>query len=247
MAKIPKKPEEIFPEITEQLKAVFGADLQSIFLYGSGASGGYVPGKSDLNFLVFVTDEGLKNLRRLHDILGGWKKRGVATPLVMTKAFLANALDVYPIEFLTMKEHHVRVYGEEVLSTLAFDQTCLRLQVEREIKGKLIHLRQGYLESEGQAKKLRDLIKVSLVAFLSLFTAILYLKGKPIPSERHQLIHDACELAGIDGAVFARCLEVKEEAVKYDLKEMVPLFDQYLGEIEKFDHFVDRFKLEINQ
>jgi hypothetical protein len=242
MAKIPKKPEEIFPEITEQLKAVFGADLKSLCLYGSGASGEYVPGKSDLNFLVVVTDEGMKKLRRLHDVVGGWKKRGVTTPLVMTKAFLNNALDVYPIEFLTMKEHHVRVYGDDVLSTLAFDCPCLRLQVEREIKGKLIHLQQGYLESEGQAKKLRDLIKVSLVAFLSLFTAILYLKGKPIPTGRRQVIKNACELAGIDGDVFIRCLEVKEDAVKYDLKEMVPLFDQYLGEIEKFDDFVDQLK-----
>jgi predicted nucleotidyltransferase len=246
MAKIPKKPEEIFPEITDQLKAVFGVDLKSIFLYGSGASGGYVPGKSDLNFLVVVTDEGMKSLKQLHDVVGGWKKRGVTTPLVMTKVFLDNALDVYPIEFLTMKEHHVRVHGDDVLSTLFFDRICLRLQVEREIKGKLIHLRQGYLESEGQAKSLRDLIKVSLVAFLSLFTAILYLKAKPIPPERHQLIHDACELAGIDGAVFARCLDIKEEAVKYDMKEMVPLFDQYLGEIVKLDHFVDQLKLEIN-
>ena len=245
MAKIPKKPEEIFPEIMEQLKSAFGVELKSVFLYGSGASGGYVPGKSDLNFLVIVTDEGMKNLRRLHNVVGGWKKRGVATPLIMTKAFLDNALDVYPIEFLTMKEHHVRVYGEEVLSRLSFDRTCLRLQLEREIKGKLIHLRQGYLESEGQAKKLRDLINISLVAFLSLFTAILYLKEKSVPPERHQLIHDACELSGIDGGVFSRCLDIKEEAVKVDLKEMGPLFDQYLGEIEKFDHFIDHFKLEI--
>jgi predicted nucleotidyltransferase len=246
MVKIPKKPEEIFPEITEQLKAVFEVDLKSVFLYGSGASGGYVPGKSDLNFLVLVTEEGMKNLRRLHDVMGGWQKRRVATPLIMTKAFLDNALDVYPIEFLTMREHHVTVYGEDELSTLSFDRTCLRLQVEREIKGKLIHLRQGYLESEGQAKKLRDLIKVSLVAFLSLFTAILYLKGKPIPTERRQVIDSACELVGIDRRTFIKCLNIKEDTEKYDLKEMGPLFDQYLWEIEKFDHFVDQLKLEIN-
>ncbi len=245
MAKIPKIPEEIFPEITEQLKSIFSGDLQSIALYGSGASGGYVPGKSDLNFLIVVRDEGMKSLKLLHDVLRGWRKRRIATPLVMTKSFLESALDVYPIEFLTMKEHHIRVYGEDVLSTLSFDRTCMRLQVEREIKGKLIHLRQGYLESEGQPKNFRDLIKASLVAFLSLFTAILYLKGKPIPSERRQVIHKACELAGIDSGIFIKCLDIKEEAIKYDLKEMASLFEKYLGEIEKFDRFVDQFK-EIN-
>lgn len=244
MARIIRKPEDVFSEITGQFQGVFGKDLQSMVLYGSGASAAYVPGKSDLNFLVIVAEEGMKNLKRLHDFIGGWQKRRVTPPLIMSKAFLENALDVYPIEFLTMQIHHVLVYGEDPLSALAFDRTCLRLQLEREIKGKLLHLRQGYLDSEGQAKKLQDLIKVSLVAILSLFTAILYLKGKPIPSARHPLIRDACALAEIDGDVFIRCLEIKEETVKYDSKTVVPLFDQYLGEIVKMDCFVDRLRAE---
>ena len=122
----------------------------------------------------------------------------------------------------------------------------MRLQLEREIKGKLIHLKQGYLESQGQAKNLRDLIRVSLVAFLSLFAAVLYLKGVDIPSERRQVIFQACDLVGIDGGIFLKCLDIKEDVVKYDLKDMAPLFEKYLGEIEKFDHFVDQFKHEIN-
>jgi len=244
MAKIIGKPEDIFSEMTEQLQAAFGKDLQSVVLYGSGASEAYVPGKSDLNFLVMVTEEGMKNLQRLHEFIGGWQKRRIATPLIMTKAFLENALDAYPIEFLTMQAHYVPVYGEEPLSSLAFDRTCLRLQLEREIKGKLLHLRQGYLDSEGQTKKLRDLIKISLVAFLSLFAAILYLERKPNPSARHALIRDACALAGIDSDVFIRCLAIKEETAKDDLKAVALLFDQYLYEIEKLDSFIDQLNAE---
>jgi hypothetical protein len=56
MAKIPKTPEEIFPEITADFQKIFGEDLVSIILYGSGAGGDYVPGKSDLNFLITLTD-----------------------------------------------------------------------------------------------------------------------------------------------------------------------------------------------
>jgi hypothetical protein len=50
MAKIPQKPEAIFSEFTKDYKRAFAADLLSIVLYGSGASGHYIPGKSDLNF-----------------------------------------------------------------------------------------------------------------------------------------------------------------------------------------------------
>jgi hypothetical protein len=139
-----------------------------------------------------------------------------------------------------MQAQHTCIYGEDVLSSLNFDRICLRLQVEREAKGKLIHLWQGYLDAQGQVIKLRDLIKVSLVAILSLFSAVLYLGGKFVPAERRQVIHDACLLTGNDAAVFQRCLEIREEAVKYDLKEMGDLFDRYLAEIVKFDLFVDR-------
>jgi len=122
----------------------------------------------------------------------------------------------------------------------------MRVEVEREIKGKLIHLRQGFLASQGEAKKLRDLIKVSLVAFLSLFEAVLHLKGKAVPSSRRQVIRDTCEILGIDGSTFLKCLDIKEEAVRYDMKEIALLFEKYLSEIEKVDRFVDQFKQEVN-
>jgi len=247
MTKIPKKPEEIFPEMADHLKSAFGGDLISVALYGSGASGGYISGKSDLNFLVIVTDAGMKKMDRLHAYMKDWAKRRVAVPLVMMESFLHDALDVYPIEFMTMKAHHIQVMGDDILSSLSFDGICMRLQVEREIKGKIIHLRQGYLASQGETKQLRDLIKVSLVAFLSMFQAVLYLKGKPVPSSRREIIRDACAVLGLDEAVFLRCLEIKEDAVKYDLKEVAGVFGKYLSEIERLDHFVEQLKQEINR
>jgi len=39
MSRIPKKPEEIFSEITGDYRKIFGEDLISIILYGSGAGG----------------------------------------------------------------------------------------------------------------------------------------------------------------------------------------------------------------
>ena len=60
MARIPKKPEEIFPEITGDSRKIFGEELISIILYGSGAGEDYIPGKSDLNFLITLTDRGIE-------------------------------------------------------------------------------------------------------------------------------------------------------------------------------------------
>ena len=144
MAKVPKNPEEIFEEFTDDFKNVFGSDLISIILYGSGASGHYVAGKSDLNFLIVISEGGIDNLDRAFSAVARWRKRKAATPLFMTKAEILSSRDTYPIEFLSMKKHYVTVSGEDVLGGLSFEPAHLRLQSEREFKGKLVHLRRGF-------------------------------------------------------------------------------------------------------
>ena len=57
MSKIPKTPQEVFPEFVDDLKGIYGEALQSVILYGSGARGEYVAGKSDINFLVVLAED----------------------------------------------------------------------------------------------------------------------------------------------------------------------------------------------
>ncbi len=38
MAKAPKTPQEVFPEIVEDLQGIYGEALQSVILYGSSSS-----------------------------------------------------------------------------------------------------------------------------------------------------------------------------------------------------------------
>jgi hypothetical protein len=84
MANTPKKPEDAFAEITDDFRKVFGDDLVSISLYGSGAGSNYLPGKSDLNFLIVLSEQGIDNLDRAIDVVSKWKKKNVAIPLFMT-------------------------------------------------------------------------------------------------------------------------------------------------------------------
>ncbi len=91
MAKVPKKPEEIFAEITDEYQQIFGADLISIILYGSGAGEDYIPGKSDLNFLITLTDQGIERLDRALETVARWRKRNVAIPLFMTRSYLTGS------------------------------------------------------------------------------------------------------------------------------------------------------------
>ncbi|MEN6318386.1 MAG: hypothetical protein ABFD82_06480 [Syntrophaceae bacterium] len=243
MAKVPTKPEEIFAEFTDDFKSVFASDLISIILYGSGASGHYVPGKSDINFLVILSEGGIDNLEKAISIISRWRKQKVAIPLFMTKAEVLSSLDSYPIEFLTMKKHYVLVYGEDILAGLSFEQSHLRLQFERELKGKILHLRSGFLEAEGKVKRIRELIQISFTAFISIFKALLYFQGIDIPQKRRDVIKSVAAVYPIDPVIFLKCADIKEGLDRIPTAEVQILFKAYMKEIEKLSTFVDHMNV----
>ncbi len=231
MAKTPKKPTEVFADITDDYRRTFGADLISIILYGSGAGEDYLPGKSDLNFLITLTDTGIEQLDPVLEMVARWRKRNVAIPLFMTRSSLVGAQDAYPIELLNMKRQYVVVSGEDVLAGLAFDPCHIRLQLERELRGKLLHLRSGYLATEGSARKIRELIALSLTAFVSLFSALLYLKNLEIPRGKRNVITAAGTAFGFDAAVFLNCEEIRRKTDRFSSAEVREIFRKYLKEV----------------
>jgi len=243
MAKIPHQPEAIFSEVTNDFKGVFGDELISIILYGSGARGDYVPGRSDINFLFTLTEKGIEDLFRALDLVTSWKKRKVATPLFMTRDYILSSLDAFPVEFLNMKRHHVLVYGEDVLAALTFQPEHLRLQIERELKAKILHLRKGFLETEGREKRIRQLIRVSLTAFAALFHALLYLKNMEVPQAGRDVFQAAAKAFPIDADVFKKCVDVKAGSDHLSPAEIQALFRDYLKEVNRLCDIIDHLEL----
>ena len=240
MAKIPDQPQDIFVPLTQDYLKVFGNELVSLAIYGSAAGGSYIRGKSDINLLVVLTPAGLDKLTEVLDTVKSWKKRRVAIPLIMTKDFIKSALDSYPIEFLGMKNSHILIYGENILEELNFNPDDLRLQIERELRGKLILLRQGYLEAEGKAQSLRKLISNSLTAFIAVFNALLYFKQGKAPRGRRETIKEMGQLFTIDAAVFMLCADIKEGKDKLNDAEVVDIFKKYLREVNNICSIVDQ-------
>ena len=239
MAKIPKDPKEIFQEITDDYKDVFGGDLISIILYGSAAGKDYRPGKSDINFMIILSDEGIENLDKTFGIVTKWRKRKVATPLFLTRGYVGTSTDVFPIEYLNFQRNHVLVYGEDILKDLSFNHDFIRLQCEREIKGKLLLLREAFLESSGKGRALKNIISQSVQAFLAIFSALLFLKGLDIPENRRSIIETTCETFEINSALFKKLLDIRERKIKPNDTDLLDIFKEYLKEIRKLSKIVD--------
>ena len=245
MSKAPKDPEEIFPGIIDNYTQLFGDDLISFILYGSAASGDYIPGKSDINFMIVLTEEGIDSLDQAFDLIARWKKRNVTTPLFLTEAYVRTSLDVFPIEYLNFRNSYELVYGKDILKDLSFDRGFLRMQCEREVKGKLLLLREAFLESQGKGKYLQQLIAQSLGAFVAIFNGLLHLKGEELPRHKRDVIKNVCQAFQMDTGLFEKLLDVKEKRVKLSGPEINRLFKAYLKEVQKLWKVVDGLNKEV--
>lgn len=239
MGKIPRDPKEIFPEIIADYKGLFGDDLVSIMLYGSAAGQDYRPGKSDINFMIVLTEAGIERLDLAFEAVKKWRKRNVAIPLFLTEGYIETSLDVFPIEYLAFQRNSVLVYGRDLLKDLTFDPELVRLQCEREIKGKLLLLREAFLETSGKGQALKELVGNSIPALVAIFGALLYIKGKEIPRGRREIIRSMVETFDMKRAVFEKLLKIKTEGLKLTDQEAMSLFKDYLREMRKVSSLVD--------
>jgi len=240
MVSIPKTPEEVFPAFIEDCRKSFGNDLVSIVLYGSAARGEYIPKRSDINFLIALTENGMDNLGRAFPLVRRWHKANVSTPLFLSTESLSTSLDVFPIEFLTMKAAYRVIHGADVLAGLSFDKFHVRLQCEREAKGKLLQLRENFINTEGKKQAIESLIAVSLPTFFSLFQAIRFLKDLEPVLTGEGLIASAGKDCGLDQDLFLQLLSIRRKQRKLKSEESLSLMEHYIREVKKLSVYVDQ-------
>ena len=239
MGRNQKDPKAILPDITNAYKALFRDDLVSIILYGSATGQDFRPGKSDINFMIVLTEDGIEHLDRAFDVVNKWRKRGVAVPLFLTEEYVKTSLDVFPIEYLNFQNNYIRVFGKDILKDLEFSPKFLRLQCEREIKGKLLLLREAFIETSGKGKALKGLITQALPALMAIFEALLHLKRIDVPRERREIIRAMADAFDLEHGVFQGLLDIKEETSKLNDEESLRLFKGCLREMRKLSKLVN--------
>ncbi len=174
-------------KLVKELKQACPAGLKSVILYGSAAAGDRVEKKSDYNVLVVTEDLGLGTLNAISKAVSAWAKAGNPAPMLFTKERLAQATDVFPIELLDIRECHTVLHGEDLVEGLEIDTKNLRLEIEHQLRGQLIRLRQSYLLTQGKPRAVADLMTQSLSTFLVLFRAALRLFEQEVPQKKWKL------------------------------------------------------------
>ena len=240
MSKIPKLPEQIFEQFINDYKNAFEEELVSIILYGSAARGEYVYKKSDINFLIILKEKGIRELKKILPLIKRWQKSKVSTPLILTNEYILSSLDSFPIEFLSMRQNYKVIFGEDALSSVKINDKDLRLQCEREIRGKLLYLRESYLNSLGDARMIKQLIQLSLPAFTSIFSALLHLKKIELPTSKAEIFKLTTDEFEMDFSVFEKLIKLSINSIKLNKEQLNQLMEQYIEQIRKLTNIVDK-------
>jgi len=223
----------------EELAKLAGSSLHSLHLLGSAVTPDWSAGHSDINTLLVLREMDLALLESIAPLGRRFKGSGIAPPLVMDQGYVNSSLDVFPMEFLEMRLIHETVLGEDILALLAIDRGDLRHQCEREIKSRLVGLRQAYLRSLGEPKALTEELVRFLAGYQPLARGILVLLGKEAPLRRAEAFGALEAAVGPDAGVFVEMLAVKEGRAKPDAAGGRDLFERCHKATERLGRIID--------
>ncbi len=226
--------------LTERLKAVCGTRLQAVLLYGSAVAGDHLGKRSDHNVLVILDRLDLEEMRALAPVVRPWVKAGNLVPLLFTPEGLAAAAAVFPLEIVDIQDNHRVLFGTDVVGPLAVHAANLRLELEHELKGKLMKLRAQYLLVKDQPRRVTELMIRSLSTFLVLCRGALRLYQPEVPVRKLEALAALVRHVPIQTHIFETISQLK---VGKKVPRVVPddLFGEYLRAIESVVEAVDAF------
>lgn len=229
-------------KITPLLEAMLrehAPNIHSFHLVGSAVIPDYDEKLSDINSVLVLKTMDLRVLTFLAPLGKKYGKKRIAAPLVMTPEYIETSLDAFPIEFLDFKHIHKTVYGHDLLQDLPITLPNLRLQCEREIKTKLIGLRQGYISSLGKKDEIAAALVRSFTGSMALFRAVITLLGKEPPVLRSEVIAMLGAAAGTNADIFEKLLMLKSHDLKPSEQELASFFERYYAALEAVGKIID--------
>src|ERR1043165_6966902 len=236
--------QEALKGLVDDLRATHGDNLASVVLYGSAAAGDHDVLRSDYNLLIALKRIAPEDLRQAQAPMREWQRLGHPLPVYFTVEELADAADVFPIEFHQMANARTVLYGHDPFEFVKLSDANLRHQTEYELRSKLIQLRRLYIPASVSIEKLCDLMNDSLSSFAALFRAVLMLHGREAPVSKPDCVRATAQLLKLDPVPFEKIFEFRSGGnLPTSEKDANDLFGAYLLQIEQVFEAVDHFPM----
>ncbi len=172
-----------------------GTRLVSFLLYGSAARTG-VAQPADVNTLIIcdAADEALFDA--LEPVVTRWVAGGEPAPLVVSAREWRESADAFAIEYADMRDAYRVLSGADPWDGVTIERADVRRQLEHELRGKVLRLRQGYLAARGDGEALANLVRATAGGWLTMLRTLLRLAERPIPDRPADVVRAAATVAG---------------------------------------------------
>ena len=232
--------EQSLQQLVDRLKDAAGESLHSVVLYGSAVSGEFHENFSDVNVLCLVKTLSANVMLALSEPVNWWRKQKHPAPLLLTVEEVKQSSDVFPIEFMDIQKHHRVLYGEDVFAAIEIPRTLHRVQVEHELRTKLILFRQQLLIDSVNRNSVLNLMLESLSSFVTLFRHSLMIVGEEPAAGKRALLLQIEQRVKVDAKAFLDVLSVREGKLKGDALDVNTMLASYLKTVEQVISFVEQ-------
>jgi hypothetical protein len=237
--------------LQRDLAGVVGERLRCLLVYEAHGTSLDAPAQSSgagirhenlAHTLALVEELGFDDLNRLSALAAGWEKRGLAVPLLLAPRELARSLDSFPLEFAQILARHTIVFGDDPFTGQSIDRNDLRRACETQVRSHLVHLREGYLQSGGDARLVADLVAASAVPLRALLVNIGRLND--IELEPPAALLDTLEKRWhLDAAGLRPVVLPGGRASALKGPGLADVFPRYLQAVEQLARLVDEWAL----
>jgi len=196
------------------------------------------------NLIVILKDDSITNIVKAHSIAKELAKVGMEPPLVVSESYIANSLDSFPLEFLNIKTDHQNVIlKKEILSQLKFEKSYVRLEMERELKSKILLIKMAILDHYGKPKIMRNLIKVSVHSIEPILKGLLFLLDVPIPLNHKDLIDKADEVTDFPIDSLLTAVDFTLGKISINREEFTQFFENYTKQLQVLSDYIEQLKI----
>ena len=230
-------------DFAEKLITELNENLKSITVVGSSLTEDFRSGRSDINTVLVLDGQTISSLNAIASLAKPMRKKRISPPLLMTKSYIEQSLDVFGVEFLDFQLTHLTIFGDDPFNALSFDKKNVRLQCEREIKAMLIRLRQGYIASSANKKLVRDVLISTAKGLAPFLRAMLWLKDIDRPTQTEPTFSKATKEFSVNLESLKTATNWQNQNTRLSETEMENAFESVYTTIEQLALIVD--KLEV--
>ena len=140
---------------------------------------------------------------------------------------------------LDIRQRHRILYGEDIFIGMNVPTDRHRVQLEHELRTKLLTLRQSYIQAAGNDKRVRRLMLDSISTFATLFRHTLIAMGEQPAPHKADNIKRLAARTNFDPGIFLKLLQVRQRTAKENEIKAASGFAQYLDGINTVVQAVD--------